>query len=1562
MRAGGGGGARAGRAATGAWSPTSCRGERAPAGAPPSCCACLRDRLPAPTWCRRPSCRSPRCRSTPNGKVDRAGALRRRRRGRRRRGRRRGRRAPPRTPVEELLAGIWAELLRLPSGSASDDDFFALGGHSLLATQVVSRLRAAFGVELPLRALFEAPTVGGAGRARSRRRAGGGRRRRAAARAACRATGALPLSFAQERLWFLDQLEPGSAALQRAGWRCASPGRSTRAALAGAPAPRSCAATRCCAPRFARRAGERAGAGDRAARRAVRAAAGRPRGAAGGRRARPRRGGWRAAEARRPFDLARGPLLRAPRCCASAPRRARAAAHPAPHRRRRLVARRPGARAGGALRGASPAGRPSPLPALPVQYADFAAWQRGWLAGRGAGGAARLLAASGSPARRRRSTCPPTGRGRRCRASAAARRRVAAAARRSPAALRGARPARRARPCSWPCSPAFAGAARAATPAQDDLVGRHAGRQPHPRRDRGADRLLRQHPGAARRPRRRPDRSPSCCARVRETALGAYAHQDLPFEQLVEALRAGARPRPHAALPGDVRRCRTPPPAPLDAARPRARRRCRRRTAAPPSSTSRSSLARDGGRRSPALLEYAADLFDARDRRRACSATSRRLLAGGRRRRPSGRLAELPLLAAGRAARSCSREWNDTGGRAPPARGAPARARSRRRRARDAGRRGGRPRRRAAHLRRARPRAPTAWPAACAALGVGPEVPVGALRSSARRRWSSALLGILKAGGAYVPLDPGLPARSAWRFMLGGRAARACVLTAGARSPAALPAARRRRRCCLDADAGGDRRRRAPARRGGAAPRREPRLRASTPRARPAGPRASMVPHRGGRQPPALRRSRLRRPRRRRPASLQLTPLSLRRLDAASSSGRSLAGGAPGAGAAGRAARRRATWRGARARSGITDALPDAPALLPPAASSDGAGARCAGLRAAARRRRGARPRDARARRSRRGCRRRARQPLRPDRERRSCRPPAHARPRPAARRRGADRPADRQHPRSTCSTRHLQPVPVGRAGRALPRRRRAWPAATCGRPELTAERFVPDPFGGEPGARLYRTGDLARWLPDGDARVPRPRRPPGEDPRLPHRAGRDRGGARARTRRCARRWSLAREDAPGDTRLVAYVVPRPRRGRRAGAELRALPARRGCPSYMVPAAFVRARRAAADRPTARSTARALPAPGRAAPADGARTSRRARPVEELLAGDLGARCCGVERGRRRTTTSSRSAATRCSPPRWSSRAARARSASSCRCARSSRRPTVAGARRARSRRRCAAGAALGGAAARAACRASGAAAALLRPGAALVPRPARRRAAPAYNMPVGAAPRGRARRAGARRAALGEIVAPPRGAAHHLRRASTGEPVQVDRAAARRCALPRGRPRGAARRPSARRERGALAGAEARAALRPRARARCCAPRLLRLGAARARRCCSTLHHIVSDGWSLGVLRARAGGALRGLRRRPRRRRCPRCRSSTPTSPPGSARWLARRGAGARSSPTGASSSAGAPPALELPTDRPRPPVQTLPRRRAAAFALPPALAGGAARARPARRARRCS
>ena len=66
----------------------------------------------------------------------------------------------PRTPVEETIAGIWGEVLKVERVGVHDN-FFELGGHSLLATQVIARVRAAFEVELALRALFEAPTVAG---------------------------------------------------------------------------------------------------------------------------------------------------------------------------------------------------------------------------------------------------------------------------------------------------------------------------------------------------------------------------------------------------------------------------------------------------------------------------------------------------------------------------------------------------------------------------------------------------------------------------------------------------------------------------------------------------------------------------------------------------------------------------------------------------------------------------------------------------------------------------------------------------------------------------------------------------------------------------------------------------------------------------------------------------------------------------------------------------------------------------------------------------------------------------------------------------------------------------------------------------------------------------------------------------------------------------------------------------------------------------------------------------------------------------------------------------------
>jgi len=112
----------------------------------------------------------------------------------------------PRTPVEEVLAGIWAEVLGLDRVGVQDN-FFELGGHSLLATQVISRVRDAFSVELSLYSLFEAPTISRLGeKIEVARREGLGLQ--APPILPRTQNENLPLSFAQQRLWFLDQLVP----------------------------------------------------------------------------------------------------------------------------------------------------------------------------------------------------------------------------------------------------------------------------------------------------------------------------------------------------------------------------------------------------------------------------------------------------------------------------------------------------------------------------------------------------------------------------------------------------------------------------------------------------------------------------------------------------------------------------------------------------------------------------------------------------------------------------------------------------------------------------------------------------------------------------------------------------------------------------------------------------------------------------------------------------------------------------------------------------------------------------------------------------------------------------------------------------------------------------------------------------------------------------------------------------------------------------------------------------------------------------------------------------------
>lgn len=114
----------------------------------------------------------------------------------------------PRTRVEKRLIEIWCDVLKL-EGCGIEDNFFDLGGHSLLAIQFQARVKQEFQIQLPLRRMFETPTVRGIAEYIEASRPSEKSRQSLPLQPADRA-GALPLSFAQQRLWFLDQLEPGS--------------------------------------------------------------------------------------------------------------------------------------------------------------------------------------------------------------------------------------------------------------------------------------------------------------------------------------------------------------------------------------------------------------------------------------------------------------------------------------------------------------------------------------------------------------------------------------------------------------------------------------------------------------------------------------------------------------------------------------------------------------------------------------------------------------------------------------------------------------------------------------------------------------------------------------------------------------------------------------------------------------------------------------------------------------------------------------------------------------------------------------------------------------------------------------------------------------------------------------------------------------------------------------------------------------------------------------------------------------------------------------------------------
>jgi amino acid adenylation domain-containing protein len=119
----------------------------------------------------------------------------------------------PQTPLEEMVVGIFGEVLRLDRVGISDN-FFELGGHSLLAIQVISRVRHTFGVEIGMRSIFDAPTAEGLSR-NIVEAMGAGEKAPVPPLVRVEREGQrgwrAPLSFAQQRLWFIDRLNPGSA-------------------------------------------------------------------------------------------------------------------------------------------------------------------------------------------------------------------------------------------------------------------------------------------------------------------------------------------------------------------------------------------------------------------------------------------------------------------------------------------------------------------------------------------------------------------------------------------------------------------------------------------------------------------------------------------------------------------------------------------------------------------------------------------------------------------------------------------------------------------------------------------------------------------------------------------------------------------------------------------------------------------------------------------------------------------------------------------------------------------------------------------------------------------------------------------------------------------------------------------------------------------------------------------------------------------------------------------------------------------------------------------------------
>ncbi|HEX9942197.1 MAG TPA: amino acid adenylation domain-containing protein [Thermoanaerobaculia bacterium] len=646
--------------------------------------------------------------------------------------------APPRTPAEELVAGVWCEVLRLPWVSRTAN-FFELGGHSLLATQAATRLGEALGVEVPVRTIFQAPTVAELALEVEAALAGGEGTVAPPIRPVPR-EGDLPLSFAQERLWFIDRLTPGlsayniffalvvqgnlsvpalEAALTEVVRRHEVL-RTTFAAWEGRP-------VQVIVP-FA---GWRLPLVDLASLPAdARAAEARS---------------LADAEASRPFDLEWDPVLRATLA------RLSPAEHALLLNVHHIAA--DGWSTGvlvseiGALYRAASERAPSPLPELPVQYADFAVWQRDWLTGE-------VLERQLAYWRERLTDAPllalPTDRPRpavqtfrgamlEIALGPERTRQLQVLARRCDATL------------FMVLLAAFQGLLGRMTGQDDVLVG-----SPIANRNRVEiepligffvnSLVLRGDLG-------RDPGSGELIARARRSALEAYSHQDLPFERLVEELRPERR-LSHNPLFQVIFAVQNAPVGRIDLPG---------LSLAPVEfdfPSTRFDLEATFWETADGLvghLLYSTDLFDPPTIRRLASRFE--ALLAGMLADPDRRLSDLPLVSEAER-HQVLREWSDTAAPLPEAGIADLFAEQV----------AGRPEavavsseegdltyaeldRRAGRLARR-----------LASLGVGPEVVV-ALAAERSLAALVGLLGIVKAGGTYLPLDPSYPAeRLAWMF------------------------------------------------------------------------------------------------------------------------------------------------------------------------------------------------------------------------------------------------------------------------------------------------------------------------------------------------------------------------------------------------------------------------------------------------------------------------------------------------------------------------------------------------------------------------------------------------------------------------------------------------------------------------------------------------------------------------------------------------------------------------------------------------------------------------------